>query len=570
MKKTLLLLSVFVFNLSVFGQVAIIDLNDSISFLGKEKTILQTNTNVVLTGEYLFYKLFTIENNSLSTISKIGYVELINANKEIVLNHKIKLKNGVGYSEFFIPSKILSGTYKLVGYTNFSKNNKVESFFIKDVFIINPYTANTQKVNNEVTSITKINKKEELTTKNTDSPLLYIGTQKREYTPREAINININIDERIKNGNYSLSIRKLDSIETIDPKNNSYSFENKTDTFYIPEMRGELISGKITNSTNELDIKDKHIAISLPGTSYTFKVAKTNSKGQFFFNLNEYYDNSNALFQVIESNNEDFKMKLDSIGSINYDSLHFSDLQIDSKLKKTIEDRNIQNQIENAYYEKKRDSIIPPSDKELFYGNLSIKYELDDYTRFKTVRETFIEVIQQAGLRSDKDNYRLVVYDDVSNNDLISSDLQPLVLVDGVIVQNNNDVVFYNPKKIKSISILQGQYIYGSKNFQGIIDIKTFLEDFKTTVKGAFFIEKQLKKPQSEKVYFQPNYSNAQQLNNRIPDYRRQLLWVPEVNPTEKKYTTYTSDIKGVFEIKLEGINSLGAFISTSTFIEVK
>ena len=572
MKKTILIIAVFIFNFSLFGQIDKSELDRSTSFSSKEKTLLQTNTDVVIAGEYLYYKLFTIaNNNTLSPISKVGYVELVNANKEVVLSHKLKLNNGVGYSDFFIPSKVLTGLYKLVGYTNFSKNNVNESYFAKDIFIVNPFTANAQITQDSLRITASLNLKKELPTESIPHPLLSVSTSKKKYSQRELISVTIAINDKIKNGNYSVSIRKLDSIEVVRPNSKNYFSMSPSDTLYIPEMRGQLISGRLTNITNTLDISDKYVALSLPGEDYTFKIAKTNSNGAFFFNLNENSNSSGAIIQVIEKNKEDFKVETQPLGTNNYNALTFGNLIIDSKLKHTIEARNIQNQIENAYYEKKQDSIIPDTRSTLFYDGIGIKHKLDDYTRFKTLRETFIEIVNQAGLRQNSDgSYKFVVYDNVINYDLISSKLEPLLLVDGIIIQNTNDIVFYDAKKIKSISVVKGQYIYGSKVFEGIIDIQTLSQDFKTSVKGSYLIEKELKKLEPKKNYFQPHYSNSDLKNNRIPDYRRQLLWVPETSKSETLFKTYTSDVKGVFEVKLEGVNHLGTLISTSTFIEVK
>ena len=572
MNKNISLILVLLINLSLFGQIEKNYLSENTSFSSKEKTVLKTNTDFVLAGEYLFYKLYTINNNKLSNISKIGYVELVGTNKNIVLSHKLKLQNGIGYNEMFIPSKVLTGMYKLIGYTNFSKNNSNESCYVKDIFIINPFTANTQEVKTKLKNSAQVNKKEKIITEIINNPLVSVSTQKNSYSKRELIEIDVQINEKIKEGNYSISIRKLDSIETINTGSRNYIPGKKSEILYIPEMRGELVMGKITNLKNASDTKNKHIGLSLPGKEYAFKVAKSNNEGHFFFNINEQYSSSVALFQVIENNNEDFKIELDSLKYNNYEELTFSDLKINSKLKYNIEQRNIQNQIENAYYEKKQDSILAPLKNDLFYSTLETKYDLDDYSRFKTVRETFIEVIGEAGLRRNSDNsYRFLVYDNDLNDDNISSNIAPLVLVDGILVQNNNDLVYYDSKKIKSIAVVSGQYIYGSKVFEGIIDIKTFLQDFKTSVKGEFFIEKNLKKIEPKKIYYQPDYSDTETLNNRIPDYRRQLLWLPELdfNSTSGTYKAYTSDITGVFEVKLEGFNNLGEFVTASTFIEV-
>src|SRR6056297_470079 len=112
----------------------------------QEKVYLHTNTNFVFTGEYLYYQLYNLlpKSEELSSISKIGYVDLINEGGIPIFQHKLILIDGVASSEFFVPADVPSGNYKLVGYTNWIKNFP-NSLFTKDITILNPYLGD-QKV----------------------------------------------------------------------------------------------------------------------------------------------------------------------------------------------------------------------------------------------------------------------------------------------------------------------------------------------------------------------------------------------------------------------------------------
>ena len=57
--------------------------------------------------------------------------------------------------------------------------------------------------------------------------------------------------------------------------------------------------------------------------------------------------------------------------------------------------------------------------------------------------------------------------------------------------------------------------------------------------------------------------------NQRVPDYRTQLYWNPNLNLTKKQFSFYTSDVKGKFEIDIQGFTKNGKFISEKKTFDV-
>ena len=101
--------------------------------LPSEKVYVSMNTSLLLTGEYIFYNVYCLNDKTKqpSKISTIAYVELISENNEVVFKHKIRLAESQGQGDFFIPTSVPSGNYKLIAYTRWMKNGPMTTFFKK-------------------------------------------------------------------------------------------------------------------------------------------------------------------------------------------------------------------------------------------------------------------------------------------------------------------------------------------------------------------------------------------------------------------------------------------------------
>ena len=145
-----------------------------------------------------------------------------------------------------------------------------------------------------------------------------------------------------------------------------------------------------------------------------------------------------------------------------------------------------------------------------------------------------------------------------------------LVLVDGLYLENQNDLMNYNMKNVYKIDLIIGRYYVGSKSFNGLINFTTFDKDFKSTQKANYIAKPTVLRPQPKKIYNKIEYTNSTD-NARIPDFRNQLFWNPEVTFNNKNNNSfYTSDLSGTFEIRLEGFAKNGSPVSLKEVIEVK
>lgn len=572
--KKILFINIFLFlNVIAFGQIEKSKIDNKNIPIPQETVDLKTNSDLFFVGEHLFYKLYCLTNkNQFSTISKIAFVELVGLNTNVVFKHKVHVTNGVAQGDFFIPSKLKSGVYKIIAYTNWTKNNAENSFFEKNIYVINPFSSQYQipiAESNNDDNIIKIEKSTSEITTSLNSEEITIDTNGKNFKTRETVTISINSKSGI-NGNYLISVKQKEEVSIVDKNENTTA--KTSNLFYLPELRGELLSGKLLALDANASVANKTVSLSIPGKDFIFKNAVTNESGQFYFNINENYVNSNALLQVHEKNSDAYRIEMDNTTFHAYNSLEFNPILINADLGSWINKRSINLQIENAYFSVKQDSVLNIKASLPFYNKADKVYLLDEYTRFKTLKETFVEIVHAASIKSTRDNNEFIVYD-YENLDYRNSSFNynSLVLVDGILIKNHNDFIDYNPENIHSISLVFGNYIYGSKYYDGIIAFETKNGDYKLPNDSSVkYVEYELLKPLEEKMYFTPDYSNKDL--KRVPDFRTQLLWIPnlDISSKEEKLTFYTSDIEGTFEVTLEGYTKDGKHILVTEYITIK
>lgn len=553
-----------------YGQI-----NSSLNNIPQEKIFLHINTTFLITGNTLNYKVYCINSQTkkLSNLSKVAYVELISETGELITKHKLRLKHGESYGDFYISASISSGNYKIIAYTKWMRNKGL--FYEHDLFIVNPFSNNQSKIINK--NFSELDSANQLATSvidNKDS-LMSLKTNFKVYRPREKVDLQISALMGEKSfGKYSISVRKKESIKSPELLT-STQYENryknkasiKKNVFLIPEFRGELIEGTIIDKQTNKPVSNKNIALSIPGINPLFKISDTNDSGKFFFNVHEHYENASALIYVLENNNsKDYKIDINKEYPIDYSIFKFSTFYISQEDNVVLLKESINNQIEDSYKSVKKNTIQDNVAITPFYGELAKTYYLDDYKRFPTLKETFVEVVDNAWISFKKGNY---VFETKTTKNEYNYKLPTLLLIDGMLIENHNDVINYDAKKVEKISILLDRYIYGPIMFDGLISIETIKGDFKTTFRD--FEEIQLTKPFPLKNFFSPDYSNPK-LYGRVPDYRVQLFWEPNViiNNQSQSLSFYTSDNLGEYVICLEGFTNKGSPVSLKTHITVE
>ena len=537
----------------------------------QEQVYLHSNATMVFVGEYMYYTLYCLKENTgqLSNVSKVAYIKLVNQDKEVVLNYKIKLENGIGDSNFFIPSSIPSGNYKLLAYTQWMLNNGRNYFYSKDITILNPYTSDQAVFRPQATDTVPEKVQQDLNEPSI-RPSLAISLNQSQYGTREQVSLKIEpYPGQESAGTYSISVKKVENLEekvnrTALDFSKSYPKKQSLKQQILPELRGELLKGKFSVPDSvDMGNGPTIIGASFPGENYLFKTATPDNNGIFYINVDEDYSSDDLFLQVISKNNADYGINIENEEEIDVEQLQFKSFKLDKEMEAIIKERSIYNQIENAYYSSKPDTILIENRNARFYGAATMIYPLDDYTRFSTIKETIVEVVEHVWIQNNSNDEPEFHVRPLPPN-LDSGEL-PLIFIDGILVQDAQKLLDLPAARVESISISRNKHFYGNKTFQGVVDVSTFKSDYYTYYYSPNIKTHELFKPNGGKQYFQQSYEgDLKEKYKRLPDFRYQLLWLPKFKfkGTEENVSFYSSDIKGTFEVSLEGFTKNGVPVS--------
>jgi hypothetical protein len=549
-----------------------------------ETIFIHANSTTFVSGETLLYKIYCLKSsdNTLSSISKVAYVELIDNTKNTIFKNKITLNTATGQGDYFIPTTLKTGNYKLIAYTNWMLNKPPSTYFQIDITIINPYKKQEKSVTDtaENKNIFTPKYKNAIIGNNILQTNIKMQLNKKAFKNREFVDLKIeSMNKDFQEGSYSLSVRKIEDLpstkqitamEFSTVKNESLlNLQNPKNKIQIPELRGEIISGKITAKNDTDKIENKLIAFSLPGKNFIFKIVRTDVLGNFKFNINKENYSSEITIQLIEDDSNNYNIFLNEDVKPDYSNLSIAtNYNLPSSIKENLINRSINSQIENAYYSKKTDEITKSETTSPFYYPIAKQYILDKYTRFNTLKETITEVTTELYTKQEGNKLYLHVNDPHVFPQLPDP---ALVLIDGLYLENQKELFDYKIKNVATIEIIPGKYYLGSVFFNGLVSFTTFDNNYKSSQSGSSILKTTILRPQPKKKYKRVDHSNLTK-NDRIPDFRNQLLWNPEVELSnlQSMNSFYTSDDSGIFEIRLEGFSKKGIPVSLQEIIEVK
>ncbi|MDA8698904.1 hypothetical protein N9M11_02155 [Flavobacteriaceae bacterium] len=564
--KLLWSIIIILFSLNIKAQT-----NSEIESNTEEQIHLHINNTVFLPGEYLYYKLNLI-NPKNRKYSKIAYVQLIDSEKNIVSTQKLIIEEGKASGDIFIKENLLSGSYKLIAFTNLIKSKFQNEVYKQNLVILNPYSVDQNKINIDPNASNKL-----LDSIKTDPDNQWaVSTNKSKYTKRELIILTVKTRNNSVDSiaNVSISIRKKNKIPAPERKTIK-ELKNQTKTSLvnlnsknsIAELKGEVFSGKINLKPTKKPVKNKLISVSIAGNPFQFKQVKTNNLGEFKFTIPYRYEASEIIIQPLEYFNQEITINLDPKENIDLSTLVFEDYTLSKNHLKPLVERSLRNQIENAYFKFKKDSINILSQYSYFNESEKEFYELDDYKRFKTFKETCFEFIKSIVIRKNK-NKKHSIFVKTKTGKILDLASSPLILLNGTYVEDLEKLIQYDTRKVKRISIYKEPYVFGKQRYQGVILISTFDPTEKILSDRSQSRSFSIIKPEANKKYYKQIHNDQ---TKRLPDERHQLFWSPNIklNSSKKDIQFYSSDVLGTYWVEIEGFSKLGKPISLTTSFEV-
>ena len=530
---------------------------------------------VVFTGEYLYYAIqcFNMQTRRTSKISTVAYIGLVNQEGEMVFEHKLRLERGMSSGDYFVPTTLPTGTYKLVGYTQWMKNSGLKQIFQDDIAIINPYRVGELVADSQRDAMTPV---EAVTI---DSSTVGLQFERMKFGTREKVSLQLrNYKDALGAGSYSVWVKKKEAIPFKQRKRSldivpKYAEADRRipqtigDNLFLPEQRGELLHGRVTDDTGD-PLADQKVILSFPGPEFLLKFATTDTEGNFYSYIREDYTQDEVILQA--ENEGNVTIQLIPPDAMSFEGMKFPQITLDEELKDVIRERSVRNQIENQFFEIKPDSILLSDPYDPFDGGMPEEVILDEFTRFPTFEETLVEIMNNAGYRrGDNGGSYIRIAQDFETFDEPFNNFPALVLIDGVYIPDHGTIKNFDARRIESVKLIRDQFQMANQSYQGMMLVSTFEGDYAEQLSSKNTFTEPLYRSRPVKNYFTQEYSSDQY--SRVPDYRNILYWKPqiEVEGPSTELHFYTSDLTGIFEVYLDGFTSFGKPISLRYEIEV-
>lgn len=107
----------------------------------QEKVFIHTDRTTYITGDHIWFRAYVVDGSMHRPLgmSRVVYVEILDATNQPVLQAKVPVKDGVGHTSLFLPASLNSGNYTLRAYTRWMRNYSPDFFFHRSITIVNPF-----------------------------------------------------------------------------------------------------------------------------------------------------------------------------------------------------------------------------------------------------------------------------------------------------------------------------------------------------------------------------------------------------------------------------------------------
>lgn len=450
-------------------------------------------------------------------------MELIDEHGKSVHQIKIGLRNGRGSGSIFIDSEFVSNTYRLVAYTRWMKN--YYSYFEQKILILNPY--------NNLIEDQKISGSPVL--RNVES---IVDASRYDILKQVSLSLGI-----IDPSSISISIHKIPNQYYTNVNLMDDSIKTMKSFKILPEYKYGLVQGNVNNADGKLRIN-----MTINGSNMQIAATETDSSGNFCINYNPSLSSINAEIQIQLENDTISQISVVDEFYEKFSALDTSQITLDSITLSELIDRSVGSQIQAAY-KKHLDAIS--GTRPIFTLPYAEVYYLDDYKRFPSVRDVFIELINNVGVSKSEENYKMNVRCNSEPPYLIVKNPVPLILLDGLKV-TPQEILNISPNSIEKIEVIPEYYFLNDIVYKGVISVHSFKGNMNVTTSGHNFHIANYQ-PYSEDGY-------QSQVESRIPQYQTDLYWEPVYthHGGELIVNFSTSLIEGAYNLSVRGISENG------------
>ena len=509
-----------------------------------ERLHVQTDKDFYLAGEKMYLGVWGMDDkhNSLD-MSRVAYIELLGDAYNSV-QVKVQLDNAQGNAVIDLPYTLSSGVYELVAYTRWMRNEGESVFFRKPIAVFNslrysPTLDQVQFVDEatpaQVRSVTQDN--------------IRVKTDHKIFGTRSKVSIVVDgLQEDVR---YSLSVVKTGSLFCENQLEERH-FPKKDHEEKMAELEGMIIEARFVPWGDNKEFMRPNLSVK--GKNMNYYAGQITNNGTIYFYTPSLPD-VKEMFAGVEGDGQ-LEMVSPFIAT---PPSKLRAVRLHKDQEQELMERCMQIQSARFY---PTDSIKKELSATFYNYKPRWSFDLDEYKRFPTFEETFLEFITGVSTMTKGEKKLITIFDEVSG---ASNNGNTLVLLDGVTIMNHQDLLSYNPYFVKWVDVYVGKYIFGEQVYEGIVSFRTpnhWMPSFQLSGNSVIV---EYEGVLSKQVYEHPTWSQSS-----CPDLRHTLYWNPNVTVNDCQLECWTSDMCGTYIVKVEGMTKEGKFVSGTTSFQVE
>lgn len=512
-----------------------------------------TDKDLYLSGEQMAVKLYTTDTEGRSIgLSRVAYVELIgDADNSVRL--KVEMNQGQGQAMVKLPYTLATGTYRLTAYTRWMRNEGEKVFFSKRIGIFNSIRHQPETDQAILTD----SPRELPPTLPTAQGNVTARTDRQTYAARQEVTLQL--EGLPADAQATVAVIRRDGLDTSGQADIPLPVHPHGPEPCLPEEKGMIVEGIFTPHEDS-DATPVNPNLTVQGNQINFYAGKTGEPGRLIFNTPILKGMTETVTAVQRSGHITLTSPFVATAP---QRLH--PLTVSTASRQALTERNIALQATEHYY-----GPMPAQVAEIAGYLTDVKpdkcYDLDQYRRFDTFEETFMEFMPGVSTKGSKGNRHLIVFDAL--NGVSDAKRNTLVLLDGVAVMDHELILAYDPHLVKYVETYLSDFAFGNQIYNGILFLKTphlKLSGFDLP-RTSVICEYEGVHPQTG-MYLP---SASADTPSHMPDLRHTLYWNPNVTAQDTRLTFRTSDMRGTYIVKVEGRTKSGERIIGYASFEVK
>ena len=518
---------------------------------------LFTDRDYCISGDTVWFKVWL--PTSAENYGNILRVQLISKNNNLISGVAAQSFNGWAEGFIAVPDSLSTGQYFATAFLNSQRNIEGLELEAKSLLVYNRFAENITEM--EIFQPNEVYQK-------SGNQVFNVNTHKEKYLPGEKVEVNIELKQEIEFKWLAVKATLIDPFAAEIKGKYKFKVESLNPNIPdFPENDGLLLSGKVTDISGNLQ-SNAVVTLSAGEVQPYFDYYVLGENGDFHFFLKNAFGKADMVLQVVSKNNKEYFIQLENNFLLQKNLI---DGQIIILKQEQVEFINTAIKANFAHRLFNPSLTVQPEIFEMssrfsmpFYGQPTIHVIPDEFIDLPDFREIAREILPgfQYRVKNDEITFRML-----NSNQKLYFEEEPLRLINGIPVFNNDLFTNLKSTDISYIDLVQSERIFGDLILKGVLEVSL-------TDKSNSWMAEQPNIFQFNVSFLQPGrkpgYFFQQNLNKNQPDMRQVYYWeLLDVDSLEN-IEFNLSDRKGKIEISVEGFTRNNEFFQSSKTIKVK